>query len=383
MNATHKKIFMFANYTPADKSIGITKKICSEINTLRRLGYSVYYSAYDTDGVSIFNQRDEVILHKKYPLKSDKMNRLIRYFWLERMAVAFLKEDHNFALGYIRLGPPNSMLFKILDLLKSGGAHIVAEAHGYFPGFQYHNIRGKYTQFMHRVNHNKFKRYLDYFLVEGNLKEMYGVPCYTVKIGVDVKNIVPHKYCGAASELNLICVSNETIYHAYDRIIKSLYEYGKKNTGRTVKIHLVGTVTDQTRRLIENLQLSEYVILYGKKSGEELDWIYNKCNIGLGPLGQHRVGGKKDTGLKTKEYFAKGLPYIYSGEEPSVPESYPYIMQVPSDESSIDFDEVWKFYESFSHNEHVVEEMRKFALDNYSWDEIMTEALSHINWRRS
>lgn len=383
MSAIRKKIFMFANYMPADKSIGITKKISSEINTLRKLGYSVCYSAYDADGVSIFDNRDEVVLHRAFPFKTDRINNLIRYFWLEKLAVTYLKGDNNYALGYIRLGPPNSEFFRMLDLLKSGGANVVVEAHGYFPGIQYHSAKGKYIQLMHLIHHNRFKKHVDYFLVEGHLKEMYGVPCYTTSIGVEVENIVPHKYCGDTAELNLISVANEYSYHAYDRIIKSLYEYVRKNTDKVVKIHLVGTITGETRRLIEKLQLSEYVILYGKKSGEELDRIYDMCNIGLGPFGQHRVGGKKDTGLKTKEYFAKGLPYIYSGEEPTVPKSYPYIMQFPSDESNIDFDEVWKFYESFIHDEHVTAEMRKFASDNYSWDKIMCDALSHINWSPS
>ena len=39
------KVFFFANYTPADISIGITKKIRSEINTLRKMGMDVTYTA--------------------------------------------------------------------------------------------------------------------------------------------------------------------------------------------------------------------------------------------------------------------------------------------------------------------------------------------------
>lgn len=380
MNLKSRRVFMFANYTPADRSIGITKKICSEINTLRNLGYEVYYSAYDEDGVSIFGNKDEVSLHKVFPFKYDRLNKLMRYYWLETTAYDFLKQNNNFILGYIRLGPPNSTLFKIFDLLKNGGAHIIAESLAYFPGIHYHSIQGKYIQMMHRMNHKKFKKYLDCFLVEGNMQEMYSVPCYSMNMGVEVDSITPHNYCGDKSELNLISVANENTYHAYDRIIKSLHEYVKNKGEKKVRIHLVGTISEETKRLIDQFQLGKYVVLYGKKSGEELDKIYNLCNIGLGPFGQHRVGGKKDTGLKTKEYFAKGLPYIYSGEEPTVPKFYPYIKQFPSDESPIDFHEVWNFYQSFSHDESVIQEMRKFAKENYSWDTIMREALSHVNW---
>ena len=102
------------------------------------------------------------------------------------------------------------------------------------------------------------------------------------------------------------------------------------------------------------------------------------CNIGLGPLGQHRIGGKKDTGLKTKEYFARGLPYIFSGEEPTVPNGYPYIFNIPSDESPVNFEDVWNFYQSYANDKCVVDEMRSYAREHYSWDKIMKDALSHL-----
>ena len=143
-------------------------------------------------------------------------------------------------------------------------------------------------------------------------------------------------------------------------------------------MHLVGTITDVSKALISKYGLEEQVILYGKRRGKELDEIYDKCNVGLGPFGQHRVGGKKDTGLKTKEYFAKGLPYVFSGEEPTVPNNYPYICKFPSDESPIDFDKVWDFYQSYSDDPAVIQNMRAFAMENYSWHKIMEDALSHL-----
>jgi hypothetical protein len=92
-------------------------------------------------------------------------------------------------------------------------------------------------------------------------------------------------------------------------------------------------------------------------------------------LGQHRVGGKKDTGLKTKEYFGIGLPYFYAGVEEDVPADYPYVFEVPSDESVIDFDAVWDFYERIRSDENKTENMRAFAQEVFSWDNIMRRAL--------
>ncbi len=374
-----KTAFMFANYTPADGSIGITKKIRSEIHTLRRMGIAVTYTAYDGDGVSIFDNDDQIIFHKKFPTPINALNRKIRYYWLEKVARAYLKSAEGFDLGYIRMGAPNNLLFQIFHQLKSKGAQIVAESLAYFPGIRYKSLGGKYIVAMYKCNANRFKDYLSYFLVEGNMTELHGVKAYTMNMGVEVQSITPHSYCGEENALNLISVANETSYHGYDRIIESLRAYKQKKPDAHVFVHLVGTISSQTKQLVEKYQLDQSVILYGKKSGAELDEIYSKCNVGLGPFGQHRVGGKKDTGLKTKEYFAKGLPYIYSGSEPTVPEGYPYICNFPSDESLVDFDRIWEFYESYRNDPQVVSNMRAFAAEYYSWDTIMKDALSHLD----
>ena len=370
-----KRVFMFANYTPSDDSIGITKKIRSEIRTLREMGMEVCYTGYENDSVAVFDNNDVVIKRNSYPFPVSKFKSKLRYLWLEKTALDFLKTDFNFDLGYFRLGPPNGLLFKMFDELKRNDAQIVAESLAYFPGIKYTSIGGKYIMYCFDKNGHRFKDYVSYFLCEGNFTEMFDVPAYTMNMGVDVKQIVPHYYKGDKNELNLISVANENVYHAYDRIIKSVHAY---QGDKKVKVHLVGTITDSSKALIKKYRLEKQVVLYGKRSGRELDEIYDKCNVGLGPFGQHRVGGKKDTGLKTKEYFAKGLPYIFSGEEPTVPGNYSYICKFPSDESTIDFDKVWSFYQSFADDPEVVNKMRSFAFENYSWYKIMEDALAHL-----
>ena len=373
-----KTVFMLVNYTPSDSSIGITKKIGSELQAMRRMGMAVTYTAYDGDGVSVFDNQDTVVFHRKFPFSVGFINRKIRYYWLEKVALDYLKQSEGFDLGYLRIGVPNGIFFRICDVLKRKGAKLVGESHAYFPGIQYKSLIGKYIMAMYRLHSRQFPQYLSCFLVEGDLKEMHGVKAYAMNIGVETGKIAPHTYVGDATSLNMISVANENIYHGYDRLLMSLWTYKQKNPEAQVFIHLVGTISEKTKQMIEKYQLEKSVILYGKRSGAELDEIYNKCNVGLGPFGQHRVGGKKDTGLKTKEYFAKGLPYIYSGSEPTVPEDYPYICNFPSDESMVDFDLVWKFYESYRNDPQVVQRMRDFAQAHYSWDTIMSEALSHL-----
>ena len=130
---------------------------------------------------------------------------------------------------------------------------------------------------------------------------------------------------------------------------------------------MVGDILQKDLKFIHESVIEDKVICYGKRYGKELEDIYDKCNIALGPLSQHRMN-KRDTGLKTKEYFAKGIPYLYSGEETALPNDYPYIMEVPNDESLINIEEVWKFYEQNCRNGHVVDDMRNTAKTVFSWN---------------
>ena len=196
-----KKVFMFANYTPADGSIGITKKIRSEISALRKMGKVVTYTAYDGDGVSIFNNDDNVIFHKKFPTPINALNRKIRYYWLENVAFHYLKTTQPFDLGYIRMSIPNGLMFEIFKQLKTQGAEIIAETLAYFPGIRYKSLNGKYIMFSYKKNSDKFKEYVSYFLVEGNMTELHNVKAYTMNMGVEVDNISLHNYEGDKNSL--------------------------------------------------------------------------------------------------------------------------------------------------------------------------------------
>ncbi len=371
-------IFMFVNFTPSDKSLGITKKISSEIQALRRLGHDVVYTAYGKNGVYIYGNDDSIIFEKRYKIRNNLYIRLVRYFLLIKTAQVYCcSRKQHFDILYGRLLAPTKKYINLLRYLRNNNSRVILEAHAYFPGIQFPTVKGKFISYMLKKNGPKLKSYVNKVLTEGRLDEFYGIPVIQeARIGVETEKICPHNYTGSRNELNLISVANEMPYHAYDRVIKSLGKYYQDvSEAREIKIHLVGSISSDTRRLVKNLHLEEKVFLYGKQFGDTLDRIYDGCNMALGPLGQHRIGGKKDTGLKTKEYFAKGIPYIYSGEEPSVPNNYPYIFRCESDESFLDFQDIWNFYLSYRDSKTVVDEMRGFAKKNYSWDVIMEEAI--------
>lgn len=376
-----KNIFMVVNYTPADQSIGVTKKIKSVIDAFIRKGYSVYYSAYSSQGIEIFNYKNEIVYKTKCEIKNDFLLKIIRRFYLLNTCTRYMKMTSiKFDIVFLRYLGFDKAYVKLLKTCKDHGAYIMVDMLGYFQGMKSRDIKGMYMNTNTNIFYKKAIRYIDEILTEGCENTLFGRKTVQAQMGVETDKLREHTYTGSKKQINLISVANETIYHGYDRLINSLAMYYKGNSPEIIiNTHLVGVISDETQRLIISNGLSEHVILYGKLYGDKLMDIYEKCNMAVGPLGQHRIGGKRDTGLKTKEYFGVGIPYFYAGMDSTVPEKYPFVFQIPSDESMIDFSDIIRFYNSYKNLNDVASNMRQFARENFSWDKITDSFLTNYN----
>lgn len=372
-----KSVFMCVNYPQYNMAIGISKKINMQIETFKKLGFDVYYSQYLENGVAICHD-GKVIESRVY--NNIRLNNVLRRFRLLSFCKSFIENKH-FTLGFIRWDPIDSLFLQVLDNLDKSCDKVLIDFHGYFPGYAGKGIKGKYTQITTKMNGDKLAKYVDFGLVELKADNVFGVKTLPTDTSIDVNKYQPHSYSGSKSELHIISVSNETIYHGYDRLIMGIAAYNKKNIkGRIVRLHLVGKMTDKTVKLINQLGVNDSVILYGYKSGDELNAIYDSCNIAAGPLAPHRIGGKQGTGIKTKEYFAIGIPYFYAGNELLVPKDYKYTLCVEDNESPIDINKIFDFYDSISEDNEMSENMRDFAREKFSCFKTFKTALIELGF---
>ena len=79
--------------------------------------------------------------------------------------------------------------------------------------------------------------------------------------------------------------------------------------------------------------------------GAALDAVYERCAIGIDSLARHRSGIVVLSSLKSREYGAKGIPMINSCKIDILEEDFPYLLRVPADESPINMNEVFDFYD--------------------------------------
>ncbi len=372
-----KTAFLCVNYPKYNGAIGISKKIASQIEALERMGIQTTYSAYCEDGVCIY--RDGFLI-KKYCFKAfvpKKCYTLLRRFLLMKACAAHLKSN-QYDLGFIRWDAVDRCFLKVLKYMRES-PYVVMDCHGWFPNMSYTSLKGKYIMLATKKNGGKLRNYIDLCLTESECSQVFDIKAMKIDTGIDVDKYAPHHYTGTKG-LHMISVANETAYHGYDRIIYGIAGYykQKQDDKRDVTLHLVGNISERTKKLIDRLDLEFCIYLYGYKDGTELADVYNSCNMGIGPLAPHRIGGKQGTGIKTKEYFAIGLPYVYAGHELLVPDDYPYVYQVPSDDTPIDVAEILEFQKTLEGKEHIQREMRAFAGEHFSWSTIFHKALESL-----
>ncbi|MBR1504028.1 MAG: glycosyltransferase family 1 protein, partial [Prevotella sp.] len=195
--------------------------------------------------------------------------------------------------------------------------------------------------------------------------------------GIDFEHVKMKTTVNDTSQtLNLIGVAEIHKWHGFDRLVRGLANYYSQPQKYIVKFHVVGyfySVEGETefKRLITDNHMEEYVTLYGKKHGEELDELFNMCDFGVGSLGRHRVGIHKIKTLKNREYAARGIPFTYS-ETDSDFDNKPYVLKMPADESAVDIRAIICFYRNLSMSASEIRD----SIKDLSWKHQMKHVIS-------
>ena len=199
--------------------------------------------------------------------------------------------------------------------------------------------------------------------------------------GFDVESVSPKVKLEANpdEEFHLISVANNSFWHGYDRVIKGLYNYYRNNPSTKVIYHVVGVgdANKDLEKLTKDLELEKYVIFHGPKFGDELWQLYNISHIAISSLGDHRKGLFSASVLKSREYCAVGIPFVYSTPDPDFPERFKFSQKVPQTDEPINIEELIRFYKNISQYDYI-KEMRTYAEQNLTWKVKMKPIIEKI-----
>lgn len=153
-------------------------------------------------------------------------------------------------------------------------------------------------------------------------------------------------------------------YHGLDRLLASMDAY---NGPVTLELHLVGNFDHS--RLIRH----RCVNYHGQLSEPDYERLMAEMNLGVSTLAVYRRNLTDPAALKTREFMARGLPFIigYSDVDlKHLPSAVKPMLEFPNDRSLLDFQKILQFVEAFNAPTEGLDlslEMRRYAEQHLDW----------------
>lgn len=236
-----------------------------------------------------------------------------------------------------------------------------------------------------RKHRARLAEYVDRIADLSNTEEIFDIPTIQFSNGINLKRVERKKVLQSDDVIHIMCVAYYGDWHAMDRMIEGLHRYYEGGGTRKIMLHLAGAgdKLQFLKNLVSKRGLEHVVLFPGVLAGKELDELYARCSFAVGALGFHRYGEIVAASLKTREYLAKGIPFIYSGKvDVFQQEPLGCCLEVPADDSPIDIHRFTDFYDSLFANtteDEVVEKVRSYAERHISMNVSMTNIVEYLN----
>jgi len=390
-NEDYKMKLLYVNNVMEDISPGYKEKIYSQCIAFEELGFETYLYTSSTGGIIIYKIKDGIFnqIYKRnykynYYVKSDRIkNRLTLKRYREFISGMYYAEDLiKPDVTYIRrIYPLLSNFITFIKSVKKLNKIIVYE----YPTFPWEKemIKGKSYIFyiLDKIYYKRLISSVD--IVTAILGNNIKLPQKFIEItnGIDVDKNKAKALTLYKDRINLIGVANLQYWHGFDRIIEGLRDYYTKNNNIVqVNFHIVGVghELNNLKNMVNNYGLDKYVIFHGQKAGNELNKLFDECQIGIGSLGLYKMNMKVASTLKAREYCSRGIPFIIGYDEKGFDDNFEYILKVSNNDNPINIEKVIEFYEKTYKNPEVINNIRHYAKENFNWKKIMNPVAENI-----
>lgn len=366
----NKKLLYIVRYQ-LDTPFNLKAKFDGQIRAFENLGFDVYYLAFDATRFYLMNGHQKRVIGKTHFGIPGYFHTLC-YQDLYTLAQKILREI-SFDCVYWRSAPDLPASLRLAKQLKMRNARFIYE----YPTYPNHTeksmslLRSLYAGCASGIR-KKIEQLVDGFVLIG--EDAGGVhngkPAVNISNGISIDTIPPRCPKHDPDTVHILALASMSYWHGYDRLIRSLAAYEGEHQ---VKIHMVGGndggSIPEWKALTEELGLGEKVIFHGAKSGAELDEMFNLCDIGVNSLGMYRKGFSVTSELKSREYAARGLPFVCSVDDPALEHTaQPLWLRVANDDSIPDMAEIVAFALQMRADELAVEKLRVYAKEHLTWE---------------
>ncbi|MDT2767634.1 hypothetical protein P7G58_01965 [Globicatella sulfidifaciens] len=298
------------------------------------------------------------------------------------------KELNKNKYDHVYIRKTNMDLLFLLAIRRARRKHNRMKIMLEIPTYPYDKERTRFFDkillFSDKFIRNFLKNYIDIIFTYSQDKEIFNIPTINLSNAANTK--LRKKKIVVSNSINIVAVANFDFWHGYDRFIKGLENYYKNGGTRKIVLNLVGEGKEikYYKSIASDLIESGNIVFHGTKFGNDLEDIYDACEIGLDAMGRHRSNIFYNSSLKGKEYGCVGLP-IVSGvkTELDYDEKYKFYLRVPANESMINIDDVIRFYDRVYYSdcdkEKIVDEIRNYTIQNFDVSVVWNKVIKFIN----
>lgn len=193
---------------------------------------------------------------------------------------------------------------------------------------------------------------------------------FTMSNGIRVSDIIPIQRPPVANIAQiriLFIASNFAAWHGLDRLLDGLSKYEGK---MIIHLDLAGNIFNGALiHQIDKLNAGDLINIHkrGVVLNDDLDALYQLADIGISSLAIHRNGMREACVLKTREYCARGLPFVYSYEDSDLSGDEIYALKIRGDESPVNIESIIQFHKSVMEIQDIRQIMRNDAEKKMDW----------------
>lgn len=360
-------------------SRGILNKMRYQGDALRSLGFELTTVVGREEGV-VFD--DERVV--EYRWTGGRPLRILNHYAVFWKAIAGHCAARDYDVLYIRHPGTNPALLGFLAWMRTRNPklRIVLEFASYPMSGEADTIAQKLIVASDATLGGLLRTCVDHVVTFGDHSEICGIPCIRSSNGVDVDALPMRR----ASSFNpkaprLLGVASLAKWHGYDRVLRGLREFldHKPDLAPHVSFAGHGPAAAELEELCTRLRLDDHVTFHEMVTGKALDELFDQSDIAIASLGMHRIGLQNASSLKTREYCARGIPFVFAATDESFAEGFPFALRIPVGDEPVDLGQILADHAiMLDEVDDPARKMRAYAAENLSWKRQLSKIMDVV-----
>ena len=321
-------------------------------------------------------KEDNRLLTPRVLYRSNK-NLLIRRFNLLKAATEHILQSKPEFL-YVRYPRSDPLYLSFLANIRNRVPALIILSE--FPTYPYDKEyeatscrKDRLVFFLDKATRSCLKYFINQAISINYGASIFGMNTISITNGINISDYEPvGRKPASLNTINIIGVANVNSWHGYDRVISGLGEYYRNSSGsdRKITFHIVGARFPYLKELLTLASkegVTHAVVFHEPQQGRFLDLIFMNCHLAIGVLGGHRKDLYVMSPLKNREYCARGIPFVFSHTDPDFSSDFEYCLQLKSDESPLNIEELISFATDVYSKSDCVVEMRNYSRRFLDW----------------